>query len=37
MLRIPCTTPGGNVPDNGTLYTGVGVPKIMVARTTCRW
>jgi hypothetical protein len=28
MLRIPCTTAGSNVPDNGTLYTGVGVPKI---------
>jgi hypothetical protein len=28
MLRIPCTTVGSNVPDNATLYTGVGVPKI---------
>ena len=28
MLRIPCTTSGSNVPDNGTPYTGVGVPKI---------
>lgn len=28
MLRIPCTTPGSNVPENGVLYTGVGVPKI---------
>jgi hypothetical protein len=28
MLRIPCTTAGSNVPENSTLYTGVGVPKI---------
>jgi hypothetical protein len=28
MLRIPCKTVGQNVPDNGTLYTGVGQPKI---------
>ena len=28
MLRIPCKTVGKNVPDNGTLYTGVGQPKI---------
>ncbi|MBC7955366.1 MAG: hypothetical protein H7Y33_05805, partial [Cytophagales bacterium] len=28
MLRIPCTTVGTQVPANGTLYTGVGVPKI---------
>jgi len=28
MLRIPCTTAGSNVPENGTLYTGVGVSKI---------
>jgi hypothetical protein len=28
MLRIACTATGSNVPDNGTLYTGVGVPKI---------
>lgn len=28
MLRIPCTTVGSNVPENGTLYTGVGQPRI---------
>lgn len=28
MLRIPCTSVGANVPDNGVLYTGVSQPKI---------
>jgi hypothetical protein len=25
MLRIPCTTVGSNVPDNGALFTGTGI------------
>jgi hypothetical protein len=28
FLRIPCTATGSNVPDNGTLYTGVNQPPI---------